>query len=325
MPITNKHNVPEYIAAFLLHDDYDYDSRKNTFSTTTIIKPLKQIIMGKRNEDHAIDIMDLVKARIGSAVHAALELVWTNPEYRRNALKRMGYDNDTINAIVVNPKDTVDEEAIPIFMEERMERKINGYRITGKNDFNGDGILRDTKTTSVFTYVYGSKKEDYRLQLSIYRWLRPNIVRNEVGYIDFLFTDWKKSQVDTNPKYPKHNYISQPIKLLSENEVHKYLAEKVRKLKKYMDKPEEEIPACTPEDLWQKETTYQYFSKPTNKRASKNFSNPEEAYTHLKKKGIGEIRVNKGKVMACNYCSGAEICNQRKQLIVDNLLDVVED
>lgn len=323
MKITNKHNVPLYIAAFLLHDDYDYDNRPNTFSTTTIIKPVKQIILGKRNTERTMDIIDIYKARLGSAVHTALETVWANKEYRDRVLKRLGYPEDVIRDIKVNPK-KVDDNTIPIYMEERMERTLNGVRITGKNDFNGEGTLRDAKTTSVYTYIFGNKFDDYQLQLSIYRWLRPEIVSSDVGYIDYLFTDWKQSQAGQG-NYPSIPTLAQEIPLLPLEETTKYLSKKIRDIKKYWDADEADIPECTPEDLWMSPDQFQYFSKPENKRATKNFGEDEAAaYAYQREQGKGIVKIIQGQAKACNYCPGKEICEQRKQLISDGLL-IAED
>lgn len=48
MQYTNTTNIPLPLAVFLATDDYDY--QPDTISVTTLLKPIKQIILGRRLE-----------------------------------------------------------------------------------------------------------------------------------------------------------------------------------------------------------------------------------------------------------------------------------
>ena len=77
---TNKNNVSMPLAVWLMHDDYDYDKRDNVISATSLLKPLRALILSHQNKglDKTVDIMDLVSSRMGSAIHAIAEKAWSN-------------------------------------------------------------------------------------------------------------------------------------------------------------------------------------------------------------------------------------------------------
>jgi len=80
-------------------------------------------------------------------------------------------------------------------------------------------------------------------------------------------------------------------------------------------KPEEEIPSCTSEELWEDPTKYKYYADPTKlTRATKNFYDLYEAHNFLASKGKGIVLEVPGKVKACNYCEFSSICKQRAAL-----------
>ena len=45
---TNKANLPLSLAVWLTHDTYDHDDRANHISATSLIKHLRQLILGLR-------------------------------------------------------------------------------------------------------------------------------------------------------------------------------------------------------------------------------------------------------------------------------------
>lgn len=316
MPLTNNNNVPLYIAAYLAYDDYDYDSRSNVISATTLIKNTKKIVMSDRVKNYALDITDIIKARVGQSIHGAVESVWTDSEKRVEALTKLGYSKAVIDSITINPS-VVSDNMLPVYLEQRLERELDGYIIRGKFDFCAEGILRDTKTTSTYTYTKQTKLDDYILQLSIYKWLAPNMVTEDYGYIDYIFTDWKASLAKVSKDYPQYPHYEQKIPLMSLADTEDYIRNKLREIKKYSLLPEENIPVCSSEDLWQEPTKYKYFSKETNTKASKTFTSFREANAYLNEKGKGVIKTITGKAKACSYCKAYDICKQRELLHID--------
>jgi hypothetical protein len=232
-------------------------------------------------------------------------------------MKMLGYPDHIARNIFVNPTDEMlaaDPKIIPIWLERRSMKEFEGYLIGGKFDQAMDGRLFDTKSTSVWTYLYGSKEEDYILQGSIYRWLNQDIITEDHIYINYLFTDWQKSRALNEPDYPKIRIKEVPYKLMSIAETERWMRAKLQELSRCWDLPEEELPECNDKELWRSEPTYKYYADPskTNGRSSKNFDNIIEAQSYLTSKGSkGIIKTVPGEPKACEYCPAFSICKQK--------------
>lgn len=341
MKFTNNNKIGLSTAVFLVHDDYDYDPRPNAVSATGLLKSVRQAVLSQRAESkiREMDISQLVASSLGTAVHDAVEKAWSNGNHV-HALRKLGYPQKVIDRILINPgyievkgklvKDPAAKplppKAIPVYMEIRSEKEVDGIIITGKFDFVGDGELEDHKTTGVFTYMKKSNDEKYRLQGSIYRWLNPEIITSDRMLINYTFTDWSKlrSIVEKNQGYPPFKMMSVPFTLMPMEEVEAWIQNKVTQLKTHLRKDESALPPCTPEELWQDPTVYKYYKNPKEKaRSTKNFDNFAEAQMRLVKDGsVGTIDIVQGKAKACLYCAAAPICSQAKQLVMDGLLDM---
>ena len=68
---TNKDNVSLPLAVWLMHDDYDYDTRDNVISATALLKPIRALVLIDQHKglDKTVDIMSLVNSRMGSDSH----------------------------------------------------------------------------------------------------------------------------------------------------------------------------------------------------------------------------------------------------------------
>lgn len=321
MQYTNNHKIPLPLAVFLATDHYDYVP--NTFSATSLLKPIRQLVLAKRIEssENLVDISDLVSARMGTAIHTAIETVWEDTEKRNAALTMLGYSDDVINRIKVNPL-TVKKGDIPVYMEIRSFKEINGYTISGKFDFVAEGIVQDFKSTSTYSYLNQSNKDNYALQGSIYRFLNPEIIKKDEMIIHYIFTDWNKVESLKNENYPKTRTISQSIPLLSLEETENFIKNKLDEYSKYKDADEKDIPLCTDTELWRKPTVWKYYAKEDAVKATKNFDNPAQAYAYWEEKGKkGIVKEVKGLVSRCNYCPAALICTQKDALIANGDLN----
>lgn len=318
MNVTNHYGVNLLMAVWLLNDDYDHDHTPKTISMSTLIKPLKKAILAKRVEakNRSVDVADLMASGLGSAIHDAIEAVWLNKEKREASLRKLGIPEDVIASILVNPaKEDLFEGCIPVYLEQRVVREFMGYRITGKYDAIADGRVNDTKSTGVFSYMKGTKDEDYRKQLSGYKWLNPDKVTDPVGQINFAFTDWQGFRAAQDPAYPEKRLITKEFILLDDAGVEAFIKQRIEDLERYMDAPEEDIPPCTPEDLWMDPPKYKYYSDPSKiasgGRSTKNFDDPDEAQRFLMEKGKGQIVKVEGTPKACGYCDAFDICKQK--------------
>lgn len=322
MSITNKLNVSLPLAVWLLHDEYDYVNDPNYISATSLLKPIKQLILSKRvpKKLKTADVSDFVSSRLGTAIHDSMERVWTDEEARNTSLAKLGIPESVFERIVVNPTDEfikANPKAIPIYLEQRVKKEIDGFIIGGKFDMIAEGKLFDNKSTSVYTKIMGSKDSDYSNQGSIYRWLNPDKITDPNLYIQFIFTDWQKSNVERISDYPESRVMEHVVPLRTVEDTEEFIRNKLNQYKQYIDSDEADIPECTDEELWRSPPKFKYYSNPekTTGRASKNFDDIASANLHMAEQGKGIVIPVYGEAKACNYCPAAKICQQRKKYL----------
>jgi len=329
MQLTNNSGIHLSFAVWLLADSYDYDSRPNAVSATKLLDSTRQIILGyrasKQENQEGFDIENLIPSSLGTAIHDSTEMAWKN--YAVTSLEKLGMSG-VAKRIKINPDpDTLDKTDIPIYLEQRAEKELDGYIVTGKYDAIMDGQSIDYKSTGSYTYMnIQSNEPKYILQESIYRWLNQDKVTNDIGLINFVFTDWSKlqSMIQGKKGYPQSRLLTHKIQLLSIEDTEAYIRSKIAQIKQYITADECDLPLCTAEELWSGKAQWKYFKNPQGKRATKNYTNFAEAQTHLIKDGsVGVVKEVKGKVRRCEYCNGfAAGCMQARQLILDGLLDL---
>ena len=317
--ITNNTNLSLPLAMFLVMDDYDHVSKSNYISATSLLRPIKAtILQGRLKGEIENDVLDFVASRVGTSAHDRLEKAFLNGNHVKN-MRKLGYPEDIISRTKINPVNP-HEADIPIYLEKRTIKELNGYLIGGKFDTVVEDTVRDLKTTKVFKWIKGDF-EEYELQGSIYRWLNPDIIKNDYMYIDFIFTDWKKFEAKAKKEYPQYPAQSKRLPLLSLEDTEKWISGKLTQITSLIDKDQDELPECTQKELWQDEPKYAYFKNPLGKRATKVFSNLLDANTKLLADGsVGKIDTRNGTPKRCNYCNARPICNQYAQFVNEGLM-----
>ncbi len=308
--------VPLSLAVFLATDNYDHDEA--TISATTLIKPIRQIILSTRVDttEASVDLIQMVASRMGTAIHDGIERSWTNNHI--NALKILGYPQKIIDRVKINPKpEQLTEDSIPIYLEQRAHKVVGHHTISGKFDFVGDGRVEDFKSTSTYTYVNQTNAQKHTLQGSIYRWLNPAIITKDEIAIQFIFTDWSAARARAEPGYPQQRTHQQILPLLSLSETERYVCSKLKEIDMYLDAPEESLPLCSDEDLWRSAPVFKYYKNPEKTvRSTKNYDTKQEAYIRLAEEGGKGIVIERpGQVTACKYCSAFSVCTQKDALI----------
>jgi hypothetical protein len=320
--ITNKADISLALAVWLLHDDYDHINEPNYISATSLMKPLRHILLPPRMEkDDAqpMDVEDFIPRALGNSLHNSIEKAWT--QSYAQSLRKMGYPDSVIHRIRINPEDVVLDvvpDIIPIYLEQRAFREIDGFTIGGKFDLVTEGVVQDTKSTSAYTWLHDRGDDSYQLQGSLYRWIdaaqpRPKITEDYMR-VNFIFTDWQKAQARANPKYPQHRIEHKEIPLLSLAETEAWVRAKLALIQKYKDTPEERLPECTDVELWRSEPVYKYYADATKTtgRSTKNFATLAEAYAFQSDRGGGGVLLTvPGEPKRCGYCPAFNICKQK--------------
>lgn len=326
MIITNRNDISLEMAVWLLHDEYDYIQEENYISATGLMKPLRQIILPGRIPPAlqiAPDVEDYIATAMGSALHAGIEKAWKEGNHKR-ALKLLGYPEAVVSRVLVNP--TPEElraikDPIPVYIEQRAMRELAGYKIGGKFDLVCEGRVTDTKSTSVWTWVYGGKDEDYKLQGSLYRWLNPDKVSEDFMRVNFIFTDWSKKDALYKTDYPPRRVMHKDIILMTPEETENWIRAKLSLIDRHLRTPEPELPECTSEELWMSDPKYKYYSDPAKAsqpgaRSTKNFDSLVEAKKFMGEKGNkGVVITVPGEPKRCAYCKAYPICTQKDKYV----------
>jgi hypothetical protein len=320
----NTSQIPLALAVFLASDSYVKSEDAQTISATTLLKPIKQIILPSRiPQGEALpNLGDFVASRIGTAVHDAIERSWlTN---HKTAMQALGIPLKTIEKIIVNPTDADDlTDRIPIYLEQRVERKVGDWTITGQFDFVSEGRVQDFKTTSTYTYTKQTSSKKYVEQGSIYRWLNEKIITDDIMAIHYIFTDWKRMQT-YEKNYPSNRITTQFFDLMPVNDTDRMIRSKIALIEQYLNADESEMPLCTDEELWRTEPKYKYYKNGdiNAARSTKNFDTLQEAVLFKTTSGgdSGAIKEVPGTVTACKYCPAFVLCTQKDNLILNGEL-----
>ncbi len=323
---TNKHDVSLALAVFLMYDKYDYDDRPNSVSATGIIRPLRQLVLSQQNKElmKTVDISDLVASRMGSAIHAGCEEAWTDRTNISKALKVLGAGDSAIESVKVNPTEVEDGD-IPVYVEQRSEKEIDGMIVTGKYDLVLDGTLNDYKSTSVWTYIYDSNADSYTKQGSIYKWLNPEKITSDYININYIFTDWSATKARQDPKqYPQQRVLTKRYPLWGNAETESWIGNKLAAYHRLATAPQDQLPECNDEELWASQTVHKYYKNPAKTdRATKNFNTMDEALIKKSSDGdVGVIKTVPGEVKACRYCPVVGICEQAERMLADGRLNL---
>lgn len=326
---SNRGGLSIYAQVFLATDWYDH--AEAGLSATTLLKPIKQVILGKRVDEGLLvpDVADQIPTSVGTAVHDGFEKAWVDNPNLTDTLISVGVAPGAAKKLVVNP--TPEQVAkggiIPAYFEVRLKKQVHGVTVTGKFDAVIDGVVEDLKTTSVWTYMKNRKDDDYIMQGSIYRWLDPKLITKDYMNLTFQFTDWSKAQSFADG-YPPERMLTKRFNLLSLEETEAYVNKRVSDLIRLEHADESMLPPCSDDELWRADPQWRYYKNPAKAyepgaRSTKNFTNAGDAAYQLSKDGnVGIVIEKRGEVKACLHCRGFQVCKQKDALIASGDLIV---
>jgi len=334
MKITNDFGVDLPLAVWLLQDGYnsgaDVAPPGELISVTTLMKSTKQLIL-QRQVDYAqttMDVSEQVARRMGHSIHDSIERAWTEGDWQQ-AMRTLHYPQAIIDRVRINPtKEQLElaeirgEELICIYLEKRGFKQFGGLVITGQMDFLIGNSYRDFKSTSTFAWTSTNKDADYILQGSLYRWIMPDLIKNDVMRIQFIFTDWLKYRAKVDSKYPQAKVAFREFPLMSLGETEQWVIDKIAHIKDQVGKPQDQMEPCTDKQLWRAEDTFKYYAKEETAkkkgRCTKRFDSYTDAELHRQAKGKGVVVKDAGEVKACTYCPAFPVCEQRKNYFSDD-------
>ena len=286
MKLTNKRNLPETIVNVLKRPQYS--KGKANLSVTELINS-PRIVQLKRLHWNQLeeDASSMVWSLFGSAVHNILQ---------------HGKDEHHI-------------------VEQRLFADIEGWTISGAIDLQiveEDGVvISDYKVTSSWAVM--NEKAEWVEQLNSYAWLVEKCKRMNVKKLQIIaiIRDWKDRETK-NPDYPQAPIVTVDIPLWDFETRTQFLKDRVHAhseayLDAELDSP---LPPCTPEQMWERPTTYALF-KEGGKRAKKVFTIKEEADEALTDGHYIETR--QGTRVRCeSFCPVSGLCDQYQEWKNDN-------
>lgn len=303
---TNVSGIPQVLVQWLMEDKYDgYTTNPNSFSATGLIISHKKAILSnavRASMDISVDVdvLTLMAAKRGTAVHDSIELYISNNQ----------------------------DDMPHVKAEERHYRtiEVDGVEciVSAKFDCIVGDELYDWKTCSVYVHNDAKKHQEWIEQLSINRWvLEHKYPLQPVGTIIAFFNQFSQDQANKSAPFNYPSYSIQPYNfaLMSYAETEEFIRRRIRERKAIASVADANAITCTPADLWTENGEYKYFSKATNSRATKVSSNLAELRKLVKEKG-GIIVEPMPK--ACEYCLGRATCDQYQGFISRGLLDATK-
>jgi hypothetical protein len=277
--ITNELGLHPAIYESIKAGWYSGDPRTYFRSVTGLLKPPW---MAALEDEHADEISE-----------EAMELLWSLMGAAMHAIVERGADEVGLT-------------------EERMCMKIGGELISGGSDLlrevDGRYVVTDFKLTSVWTWVYGRRLEEWERQINLYAMLFRNAGFDvQEGEVCLLFRDWSKTKARVEADYPPQS-ITHPVEIWPAEQQLAFAEERVRLHKLGM-----EAGPCTAEERWAKPDTFAVMKK-GNKKASKVCDSREEAEAYIGAKKIdASIDCRPGGSIRCeDYCPVAKWCSFRQ-------------
>jgi len=293
MKITNKLNLPE---GFVKAVSTEKHNSPGAISATTIIQGMKKILLTDRHWDEiSEDVADRIWAIFGSAVHAIL-----------------------------------DNEGQYDFTEQVMSHNVGGITVTGQID-NYDmkhGVIYDYKTASVVKVKFGDFA-DWYLQGMIYAWLltKNKFPIKKCKFIALL-KDHSKTDSIRERDYPKAPvYIYEfPVTPQGLFKTGIFIKNKVEEYKRCLMLPDNEIPACSPEERWERPPKFAVM-KNGLKRAVRLFDRREDADLLAETKGENHyIEYRRGECIKCrSYCPCNRFCNFYQESVISSYQEIVDE
>jgi hypothetical protein len=289
MKLTNHHNLPQTFVNVIQRPTYS-KGRSHISATELINSP--RIVQLKQQywDDLEQDASEMVWALFGSACHHILE---------------HGKDPHHI-------------------VEQRLHTEFEGWSITGAIDLQEveeDGIIiSDYKVTGAWAAM--NQKVDWVNQLNIYAWLVEKVKRQSVKGIQIIaiIRDWSAREAKTKEGYPQAPVATLPLPLWSFQEREDYIRGLLRSHSEALlaRSLEESLPECTPEQMWEKPTSWA-IQKEGNKRASSVHETKEEAqrtFDQIKDQKLFSIVERPGERTRCaTYCQVAKFCDQYQRYL----------
>jgi hypothetical protein len=206
-------------------------------------------------------------------------------------------------------------------VEERLHAVVGGWSISGAIDLqivNEDGTItvNDYKTCGAWSVM--NEKIEWEYQLNIYAWLVEHVKKVKVSKLEIvaIIRDWSRRDAKTREGYPDAPIKVIPIKVWEQDFREQFIRDRITEHSNALLSSElgEDLPQCTPEQMWEKPTMYAVM-KEGGKRAKSVHSSMTEAELALPPKGYFIETRQGGRTRCAEFCPVNSFCSQYKEYL----------
>ncbi len=303
---TNNTNIPKELAIFAIYHAAQYDGKPTTatnLSVSDFLTPMRKLIYKIHNPaiNELTDVSYIMKSAKGTAMHSGMEaaLEWYG------GYKQEIRSEKTIDGVIVSGKfDLIDLETNTL----KDLKHVSSYAykklmldIEKIKDMDNSMSIKE-RLEYIPTYT------KFQLQMSMYKWLNPELSLNPYGDIIFSLNDGGGME-----RYPIDNFHRFP--LLLDEEIEEFVVNHLTELKQHL--ADGTLPLCSDAERGWKgpEFKLQRIS-PTNGtfttvRGSKFTDEVKFREFCRKSARIGDVEISTpATATMCNYCSFSSICDQ---------------
>jgi hypothetical protein len=320
MPVkyTNKHNLPQ---TFVNAVNLDTHITKGDISVTQLVDA-PQIRMLKRAHEYETDVMDMLWAVFGTAVHVVMERGEMDYHEARKLKEASAIVNGLEYAELSRDLDEINTKHFPNINEHNakvevtLTTHVDGMDLSGTLDrFEiASGAIEDYKVMSVWAFINPESNKKFEAQLNIYaHLLRKNGFKPKSAKLIAIFRDWSATAKLKNKDYPPNPIMFIDIKLYDDDLVLKSIKNRVALHKKAENG--EYVP-CSGKERWSSVDTFAVMAK-GRKKAVKIVDSKLAGENYIKEHGHKLIdpyvETRLGEDKRCEkYCPVRSVCPQYK-------------
>ena len=294
MKLTNKHGLH----AGLYHAIHSWFFEKQNpnpphFRVTELIRPVQQVVLQRRHHDEIeTDVMDLMNAWRGSAIHEFLSK----------------FDKSNV------------------LQEIDLELEIGGEKLKGKPDYyDGDGTLVDFKNCKVWSYINKSNIGEWTDQLNFYAFMLKALGFPVTSLeIVAMFDDWSPTKARTEADYPHTRSVVIPILMYPDAKIKEIILGCIKLLSTNLtvsdlNDDDSILPECSSDEMWEDPTIYAVMKEGRKSAVNARSTDRKSAEGMVKELGKGHyIQERPGVRKRCeSYCSAAPFCQQYQRYLAE--------
>lgn len=287
MKITNRNKLPQ---PFVDAVSSDYKAKEKRYSVTTLLKPVREIMLMRRHGDEIeTDVSDMIWAIFGTAFHSVLER---------------------------------SSEAKHLLKEKSLQMKFSDYTLSGRSDLynTASGCVVDYKVCTAFK-VLKKDFEDYRLQGLMYALMLRNMgYKVRKAQFILVLRDWQKNKAKFDKAYPQSQVFVKEFKFTDADFefITKWIIDKFAEIEIAEKLADDALPECTVVDRWNSGQMFAVMKK-GRKAALRVLSSKEEAEKYQEAHDGDFIQERQGEDKKCKeYCSCCRFCSYYNKCVKED-------